>query len=262
MLLKGKVAIVTGAGRGIGRAIAGALAEEGARVVIADVDARTADIAAEEITQPGIECCAHQIDLRNLDEIPGLINRTLKMFGQLDILVNNAGVEFGGTFFEITPAVWDAHFDINLRAMFFLTQAAAARMREQAGGAVVNVASVQGAIFSGRFVPYTASKSGVRGLTASSAVALAPYKIRVNAVAPGWCDTAMNKIAADPEAIASRLALVPLGRVGQPFDIARAVTFLVSDHASYITGQVLTVDGGRTLGAPPEPAFAQAGAHP
>ena len=113
------------------------------------------------------------------------------------MLVNNAGVEFGGTFFDVTPAVWDKHLNVNLRAMFFTTQNAARWMRDNGGGAVVNIASIQGQIFSPAFIPYTASKAGVRGLTAATAVALAPHGIRVNAVAPGWCDTSMNKISAD-----------------------------------------------------------------
>lgn len=254
MLFQNKVAIVTGSARGIGRSIAETLGGQGASVVIADVNGAAAATAASELLENGGRYAAHAIDLRDLAAIPALIDDTVDQFGGIDILVNNAGVEFGGTFFEVTGEEWDAHLEINLRAMFFTTQAAARFMKNHGGGSVVNVASVQGAIFSGRFVPYTASKSGVRGLTASCAVALAPHDIRVNAIAPGWCETAMNKIVDAPDAIASRMQIIPLGRIGQPLDMAHAVAFLASEQSSYMTGQVLTVDGGRTLGVPPEVA--------
>jgi NAD(P)-dependent dehydrogenase (short-subunit alcohol dehydrogenase family) len=258
MRFRDKVAVVTGAARGIGRSIAEALAREGADVVIADIDEAAAERTALELQATGRRFCAHAIDLRDLERIPGLMEQAVGRFGGVHILVNNAGVEFGGTFFEVTGEVWDAHMDVNLRAMFFTTQAAARWMKDHSGGAVVNIASVQGAIFSGRYIPYTASKSGVRGLTAAMAVALAPYGVRVNAVAPGWCETAMNKIVGEPEAVVSRLKLIPLGRIGQPADIASAVAFLASDDAAYMTGQVITVDGGRTLGVSPDQSPRQA----
>jgi NAD(P)-dependent dehydrogenase (short-subunit alcohol dehydrogenase family) len=250
MLFENKVAIVTGAARGIGRAIAETLGEEGASVLIADVNKAEAEATAVELSVGRRRYAAHGVDLADLAAIPGVVEDAVARFGTVDILVNNAGVEFGGTFFEVTGEVWDMHLNVNLRAMFFATQSAARWMKDHGGGAVVNIASVQGAIFSPRFVPYTASKSGVRGLTAACAVALAPFGIRVNAVAPGWCETAMNKIVDDPDAIAKRMELIPLGRIGRPLDMARAVAFLASDHASYMTGQVVTVDGGRTLGIP------------
>lgn len=252
MFFQDKVAVVTGAARGIGRSIAKTLGSQGASVVIADIEGAAAEATASELSAIGSRYVSHAIDLRDLAAIPALIDATTDHFGGIDVLVNNAGVEFGGTFFEVTGEDWDAHLEINLRAMFFTTQAAARWMKDHGGGAVVNIASVQGAIFSGRFVPYTASKSGVRGLTASCAVALAQHGIRVNAIAPGWCETAMNKIVDAPDAIASRMQLIPLGRIGQPLDMAHAVAFLASEHSSYMTGQVLTVDGGRTLGIPPE----------
>ena len=216
MSLENRTAIVTGAARGIGFAIAKRLASEGACVMIADIDGEGAKRSAAEIDPTGARTSAHAIDLSRIGEIPGLIARTIDALGRLDILVNNAGVEFGGTFFDVTPEVWDAHLDINLRAMFFATQAAARHMKDHGGGAVVNIASIQGAIFSPRFIPYTVSKSGVRGLTAATAAALAPHGIRVNAVAPGWCNTAMNKSAGDPAAMTDRLRFIPLSRIGEP----------------------------------------------
>jgi 3-oxoacyl-[acyl-carrier protein] reductase len=143
------------------------------------------------------------------------------------------------------------HLNVNLRAMFFTSQAAARWMKDHGGGAVVNIASVQGAVFNARYIPYTVSKSGVRGLTAALAVALAPHGIRVNAVAPGWCNTAMNKLTPDSPAVQERLRLIPLHRIGEPEEMAEAVLFLASPRAAYVTGQTVTIDGGRTLGAPP-----------
>jgi NAD(P)-dependent dehydrogenase (short-subunit alcohol dehydrogenase family) len=246
MRFKDKVAIVTGGARGIGRAVADKLVTEGARVVVADVafpDSVTA--GAEDQSR-----LRHQIDLEQVETIPALVKAAVQKFGRVDVLVNNAGVEFGGTFFEVTPQVWDRHLNINLRAMFFTTQHAATWMKDNGGGTVVNIASVQGAIFSPRYIPYTASKAGVRGLTSVMAVALAPYAIRVNAVAPGWTDTAMNKLASDDAGAEERMRLIPMRRIGKPVDIAEAVLYLASPQSGYITGQTLNVDGGRTLGVP------------
>jgi NAD(P)-dependent dehydrogenase (short-subunit alcohol dehydrogenase family) len=246
MCFGGKVTIVTGGGRGIGREIASRLLAEGGSVVIADIEFHNQPSAGctDRLTQ-------HEIDLEQTEAIPELIAHTLERFGRIDVVVNNAGVEFGGTFFEVTRDVWDRHLNINLRAMFFTSQHAASWMKDHGGGAIVNIASVQGTIFSPRYIPYTVSKAGVRGLTGAMAVALAPYGIRVNAVAPGWTDTAMNKLApSDPAAFEERMRLIPLRRIGQPADIAEAVLYLASPSAAYVTGQTLTVDGGRTLGAP------------
>ena len=173
------------------------------------------------------------------------------MLGGIDVLVNNAGVEFGGTFFDVTPQVWDTHLNVNLRAMFFdhpgrRALDALERRRRRGQHRLSAGPHLQPGLY-----PYTASKAGVRGLTSALSVALAPHAIRVNAVAPGWCATSMNKIAADPAAIEKRLGLIPMHRIGQPEEIADAVFFLASPQASYITGQTITVDGGRTLGAAP-----------
>lgn len=249
--LVGQAALVTGGGRGIGFAIASKLASQGASVMIADREG--AQEAAGRLAAAGQIVRGRQVELREIPQIEDMVAATVGELGGIGIVVNCAGIEYGGTFFEVTPEVWDAHCDINLRAMFFTMQAAARHMKET-GGSIVNIASVQGAIFSPRYVPYTATKAGVRGLTSAAAVALAPYGIRVNAVAPGWTDTAMNKIAGDAAAIAQRLNVIPLGRAGTPDDMAEAVAFLAGPGAAYITGQILTVDGGRTLGHVPLPA--------
>jgi NAD(P)-dependent dehydrogenase (short-subunit alcohol dehydrogenase family) len=249
-MLRDNVAVVTGGAQGIGLAIVKRFISEGTSVVIADVNIEAATKAAAECDSSGDRTLVHHIDLLDLDQIPTLIQQTLQKFGRLDVLVNNAGVETGGTFFEVTPGGWDLQMDINLRAMFFTTQAAAAWMKDHGGGAVVNIASIQGGtIFSERFIPYTVSKAGVRALTSATAVALAPFAIRVNAVAPSWCDTPMSKVGNDKEAFEARLKIIPLHRVGQPSEVADAVLFLASSQAAYITGQTLTIDGGRTVAA-------------
>jgi NAD(P)-dependent dehydrogenase (short-subunit alcohol dehydrogenase family) len=251
VLFQDQAVLVTGGAQGIGRAIASAFAREGAQVMLADVNGTRAEQTAAELRTSGARAAAYGIDLERVSEIRGLVNHTARELGRLDVLVNNAGVEFGEPFFEVTQDVWDTHLNVNLRAMFFTTQAAAGWMKDHGGGAVVNIASIQGAVFSPRYIPYTVSKSGVRGLTSVLAVALAPYGIRVNAVAPGWCNTAMNKLAADSSLVQERLKLIPLHRIGEPEEIAEAVLFLASSKAAYVTGHTLTVDGGRTLGAPP-----------
>jgi NAD(P)-dependent dehydrogenase (short-subunit alcohol dehydrogenase family) len=251
MLFQDRVVLVTGGAQGIGRAIAACFVSEGARVMLADINVGRAEQTAAELRTSGARAVAYGIDLEQVAEISGLVNHTVRELGRLDVLVNNAGVEFGESFFEATQATWDKHLNVNLRAMFFTTQAAARWMKDHDGGAVVNIASVQGAIFSPRYIPYTVSKSGVRGLTSVLAVALAPHRIRVNAVAPGWCNTAMNKVATDPTLVQERLKLIPLRRVGEPDEMAEAVMFLASSRANYVTGQTLTIDGGWTLGAPP-----------
>jgi NAD(P)-dependent dehydrogenase (short-subunit alcohol dehydrogenase family) len=244
-------ALVTGGAQGIGRAIAAALIRNGFAVMLADVNGECAARTAAELGTPGARVASQAIDLRRVEAIPGMVERTVREVGRLDVLVNNAGVEFGGTFFEVTPEVWDAHLEVNLRAMFFTTQAATRYMKDHGGGAVVNIASVQGAIFSPRYIPYTVSKSGVRGLTSVLAVALAPTD-RVNAVAPGWCNTARTKWRARMAPIRRFRELQdPTVPHGEPEDMAEAVVFLASPRAAYMTGQTITVDGGRTLGAPP-----------
>jgi|SRR5436309_5040999 len=251
MLFQDRAVLVTGGAQGIGRAIAAGFAREGARVILADVNVTRAEQTVVELRASGAQAAAHGIDLERVTEIPDLIEHTVRELGRLDVLVNDAGVEFGEPFFEVTQATWDSHLNVNLRAMFFTTQAAARWMKDHGGGAVVNIASVQGAVFSPRFIPYTVSKSGVRGLTSVLAVALAPHRIRVNAVAPGWCNTAMNKVAADATLVQERLKLIPLHRIGEPEEMVEAVLFLASSRAAYVTGQTLTIDGGWTLGAPP-----------
>jgi NAD(P)-dependent dehydrogenase (short-subunit alcohol dehydrogenase family) len=245
MEFRGKTVIVTGGAGGIGRAIARQFGAAGARVVIADID-NTAQAAAALAAEGGVYI-PYVLDLRDVARFSSLVDYCARETGRLDILVNNAGIEFCGDVFDVTPDIWDTHHDVNLRAAFFMTQAVARWMRAHGGGHVINIASIEGATFSGRFIPYAATKSGIRGMNAALSVALARFGIRVNAVAPGHCETEMNKLSGDATALQRRLESIPLGRMGLPRDVADAVLFLASSRASYITGQIVTVDGGCTV---------------
>ncbi len=243
-----KVALVTGAGRGIGRAIAVKLAEQGMDVALhvhrSVVEAH--DVVAA-ITALGRRAVTIQADLQRLDNVPTVVDETLASFGQLDVLVNNAGVYNTTSFDKVTPQLWESTFAVNLRAVFFLCQAAVPALRASGNGTIVNLASGGGLSARPGFpvsVPYAASKAGVVMLTRVLALELAP-SIRVNAVAPGIIASKPRKMsAATREKFA---AITPLRRVGEPTDVADAVAFLVSDEARFITGQTLSVDGGLVM---------------
>jgi len=245
MEFAGKTVIVTGAARGIGREIARQFGAAGATVIVADIANSRA--ATEELSKDGGNFLPLALDVRDTGMFRSFVQECVRLTGRFDILVNNAGIEACPDLFDVTPAIWDEHHAVNVRSTFFLTQAVAEWMRDHDGGQIVNIASIEGATFSGRYVPYAATKSSVRGLTAACAVALAPLGIRVNAVAPGHCDTEMNKVAQDEAAMAQRRASIPMDRLGLPAEVAATVLFLASRHSSYMTGQTLTVDGGCTI---------------
>jgi NAD(P)-dependent dehydrogenase (short-subunit alcohol dehydrogenase family) len=246
--LAGRVALVTGASRGIGRAIALALARAGADVALSarDREGLEATAAAAEAAG-GRQATALVADLTSPGAPGSVVAGTLRAFGRLDVLVNNAGVNRPGLALDVTEADWDAIFDLNLRATFFVSQAAARAMAAGGGGAVVNVASIMGAVADGDRAPYCASKTGLVGLTRALALEWAPLGIRVNAVGPTWVETEMTRRSlSDPEFLAGVLARIPQGRLPAPEDVANAVVFLASPAAACITGQHLLVDGGWT----------------
>jgi NAD(P)-dependent dehydrogenase (short-subunit alcohol dehydrogenase family) len=244
--LKDRIALVTGAARGIGLAIAKRLSEEGARVTMADVlDAEGAP-AASHLGAAYLHC-----DLARPADIAEAIAAMVQNHGAVDLVVNNAAISIAKDFLDVTEEDFDKVIRVNLKGAFLLTQAAARQMVKQVAegrkpGAIVNLSSVNDTLAIPTIAPYTMSKGGVKQLTAVSALALAPHGIRVNAIGPGSIRTAMlSGTLHDKAAMNRALSRTPLGRVGEPEEIAAIAAFLASDDASYITGQVIYADGGR-----------------
>lgn len=246
--LQNKVALVTGARRGMGRAHALALAGQGAKVVITDIDLAECELVADEVRTAGGEVVCFRMDVSNKVDVENVFDQVIAKYGRLDILVNNAGIYESHPFLEITEAEWDRTIDINLKGYFFCAQRAAKEMAKNKYGRIVNIASVaSGGVGVGIAggAHYTASKGGIVGMTETLAVELAPLGINVNTIGPGAIDTPMVGAAALPkEYMDAMLAGVPLKRMGRPEEVSAAVVFLASDEASYVTGATLYVDGG------------------
>ncbi len=246
MRFGGQTAIVTGAGRGMGRAIALELAAEGANVVVAEVDEPSAKEVVDEIGRAGGRAHAIKVDVSSVTEVQLLFKETVARFGTVDILINNAGIGIAKPLVDYTEADWDKQLGVNLKGMFFATQEAARIMIPKRKGKIVNFAST--AAFVSSSTPETAydiSKGGVRQLTVSVAAELAPYNINVNAVAPGTILTDLTlRVLDTEEKMARASAKIPLGRLGKPEDMVGPVLFLCSEAAGYVTGHVLVVDGG------------------
>jgi 3-oxoacyl-[acyl-carrier protein] reductase len=242
--LNEQTAIVTGASRGIGRAIALALAAEGARVVVNY--SRNADAAAAVVTEietAGGEAIALQADVADPAQVEALLAATQARFGKVDILVNNAGVTRDKLVLRMTVEDWDTVLDTNLKGAFLCVKAVAPQMLKQRSGVIVNVGSVIGWVGQAGQVNYSASKAGLFGMTKALAKEFGPRSVRVNAVAPGFIETDMTEVL-KPEQREAALKQIPLGRFGSAEDVARVVVFLCSEDAAYVQGEVITVDGG------------------
>jgi glucose 1-dehydrogenase len=249
--LKDKVAIVTGAARGIGHAIAKRFVAEGAKVVLADIDERDGTLAAKRL---GASAHFVRCDVGDANEVGALIEASCRAFsGDIDILVNNAGIVHGAEFLDLKEDDFDRVLRVNLKGAFLASQAAARRMIEQieagkSAGTIINMSSINAVVAIGNQIPYCVTKGGIGQLTRSTALALAPHGIRVNAIGPGSVMTEMlATVAKDLDARRRMMSRTPLGRFAEPEEVASVAVFLASDDASYMTGETVFVDGGRLV---------------
>ncbi len=257
MRLAGKSAIITGAGRGIGKATALQFAQEGADVLVPDLDLAAGEETARAVRALGRKGIALQVDVTRMTDIQLMVETALRELGKIDILVNNAGITLVRDPLQLSEADWDRTLSLNLKAVFFCSQAVAREMVKRRSGVILNAASISGRTGRPMMVDYCASKFGVIGITQGLAMALAKHGIRVNAVAPGIVDTDMwvgidrewSALEGKPAGTIkqSRVATIPLGRIETPEDVANLYTFLASDEAAYITGQTYNVCGGLQL---------------
>lgn len=247
MNLTGKVALVTGASRGIGQATAIDLAEAGADVVVNFIgNEAVAQETVEKIEALGRKAIKIKADVGNAEEVQAMVDEAVAVFGHIDILVNNAGITRDGLLIRMKDSDWDDVLNINLKGVYLVTKAVAKLMVKQRAGRIINMTSVSGVTGNVGQANYAAAKAGVIGFTKTCAKELAARGITVNAIAPGFIETAMTDVL--PEKIKEGIAgTIPFGRMGQPEEIANVVTFLASNFASYITGQVLNVDGGMVM---------------
>ncbi len=247
MMLNGSVAVVTGAARGIGRAIALELAAAGAKVVVNDVgNLDQAEETVKQIMGAGSEAMFIQADVTNASDVDRLVSTTLEKYGKIDILVNNAGITRDNLLIRMKEEDWDRVLNINLKSVFLCTKAVSRGMLKQRSGAIVNIASVVGIFGNPSQANYAASKAGIIGFTKSTAKELASRGIRVNAVAPGFIETEMTATLS-PETRTEYAKAIPLQKMGLPQDVANVCLFLASEAGNYITGQTIAVDGGLTM---------------
>jgi len=258
MRVKEKVAIITGAGSGMGKAIATLLASEGAHVIVLDINKDAMNSTVAELSSAGHKASGYEADVSNRSQLKDLMSTIVDKFGRIDILVNNAGVTRHRPFLELDDAAWDAVLAVDLKGVFYCAQAAAPHMIGQRYGKILNISSISGTGASSHAAGgsqagnanYASAKAGVIQLTKTLARELGPHGINVNSVAPGFVLTPMTGSSRSPreveEHIEARKKMAALNRPGKPEDIANAVLFLVSDEASFITGQTLYVDGGRS----------------
>jgi 3-oxoacyl-[acyl-carrier protein] reductase len=247
MKLKDRVAIITGAARGIGKAIALTFVREGAKIVLVDVDKERLETLKNEIKKNRREVMTLSCDITKSPEVQAMVNQVKRAFGRIDILVNNAGIIRRGTIETVTEEDWDRVIEVNLKGTFNCCKAVVDSMKKQSYGKIVNVSSIAGKMGDITSAPgYGPSKAGVDALTKTLARQLAPYGINVNAVSPHAIETEMSAQWSE-ERRKEIIASIPLGRLGKPEDVAEAVLFLVSEEASFITGEILDVNGGALM---------------
>ncbi len=245
-LLTDRRAVVTGGARGLGLAMAESFRAHGACVVVADIDGQAAADAAAKLVANGGRAVGVALDVTSPADVDALVQRCVDEFGGIDIMVNNAGITRDASMAKMTLDDFTAVIDVHLRGAWLGTRAAGARMRQQRSGAIVNVSSISGKVGNFGQTNYSAAKAGIVGLTKAAAKELAGKNVRVNAVAPGLIRTAMTE-AMPQAAWDAKLAEIPLGRAGEPAEVADVVTFLASDMASYLTGIVIEIAGGRHI---------------
>lgn len=253
--LEGKVAFITGAGRGIGRAVAHKFAAEGAAVVVAERDASSGKAVADELLVIGHRALFIATDITRESEVRQAIDQTVAHFGKLDIVVNNAGITFRYEATTMTEDQWHAAMDVDVKGVWLCCKHAIPHMQAQGGGAIVNISSVHARVTAAKHFPYGAAKAAVLGLTRSLALDYGPHNIRVNAICPGWVrsEAVEEWIQSQPDPLAYEarvLSFQPLRRIGTPEEIANLVAFIASDEASYMTGAELVIDGGLTVQYP------------
>lgn len=245
-MLEGKIAIVTGAARGIGRAIAEELAKNGADLALCDLKSEWLAETAEAVKALGRKVDCFSVDVSDSAAVNDTVAKVIEKCGKIDIVVNNAGITKDTFLIRMSDADWDAVLSVNLRGTFLMTRAVAKPMMKARSGSIVNVASIIGLIGNAGQCNYAASKAGVIALTKSTAKELAGRGIRVNAVAPGFIETKMTEVLPD-EVRQKMMDAIPMKRFGSPEDVAKVVVFLASETASYMTGQVLTISGGMVM---------------
>ena len=245
-LLENKVAVVTGAGRGIGEAIARRLASEGAAIAVCDVMLDNAQQVATSLGKSGTKTSAYAVNVTDSKQVKEVCDKIIADFGRVDILVNNAGITRDGLLLRMSDEDWDAVLGVNLKGAFLFTRSLSRTMLQQRSGTIVNIASIVGVVGNAGQANYSASKAGLIGFTKTVAKELASRGIRSNAVAPGFIQTPMtDKLT--PEQRKAQIDFIALKRLGQPEDVANVVLFLASDLSAYVTGQVVAVDGGLAM---------------